>query len=230
MSDFQQIVVINAKGGCGKTTIAVNLAAYYATAGYKTALLDYDPQGSASFWLNKRPLTSNKIQSIAAYKYSHSVTRSWFLRVDGDTEKVILDTPAGIELSGSQRLLDRADAILIPVLPSDIDIHAATHFIADLLLIAKQHRARHRIAVIANRVRKNQLAYRKLERFLNSLHIPFITSLRDTTHYTQAASQGIGLHELKSHRKQQDLESWKVLLDWIESLPMRGETASSRVK
>jgi len=214
----QRIVILNAKGGSGKTTIAANLAAYYAHRGYKTALLDYDPQGSATFWLSRRPATLPKIQAIPAYKYSHSVTRSWFLRVEPNTERVVVDSPAGLEMSGFAQLLDKADAILIPVLPSDLDIHASSHCIADLLLVAKQHKRRDRIAVIANRVRKNLLVYQKLERFLNSLGIPFVTSLRDTTLYVQAADQGLGIHELKSNRKQEDLENWQSLIAWLDKL------------
>lgn len=214
----QRIVVLNAKGGSGKTTLAANLAAYYAHSGFKTALLDYDPQGSATFWLSRRPQTLPKIQSIPAYKYTHSVTRSWFLRVEPNTERTVVDSPAGLEMSGFVQLLDKADAILIPVLPSDLDIHAASHCIADLLLVAKQHKRRDRIAVIANRVRKNLLVYQKLERFLNSLSIPFVTSLRDTTLYVQAADQGLGIHELKSYRKQEDLENWQPLIEWLDKL------------
>jgi chromosome partitioning protein len=218
MAGSQRIVVLNSKGGCGKTTLATNLAACYAQAGFKTALLDYDPQGSATFWLSRRPKDRAPIQSIPAYKYNHSVTRSWFLRVEPNTERVIVDSPAGLEMSGFQQLLDKADAILIPVLPSDIDIHAASHCIADLLLVAKQHKRRQRIAVIANRVRKNLLVYQKLETFLRSLGIPFVTSLRDTTLYVQASDQGLGIHELHSSRRREDLEHWRELMAWLDQL------------
>lgn len=218
MTSSQRIVILNSKGGCGKTTLATNLAAYYAHKGFKTALLDYDPQGSATFWLSKRPSARPKIQSIPAYKYNHSVTRSWFLRVEPNTERIIVDSPAGLEMSGFQQLLDKADAILIPVLPSDIDIHAASHCIADLLLVAKQHKRRERIAVIANRVKKNLLVYQKLERFLSSLGIPFVATFRDTTLYVQAADQGLGMHELHSYRNREDLESWQQVIRWLNQL------------
>lgn len=218
MIQEQRIVVLNAKGGCGKTTVAANLASYYAHSGYKTALLDYDPQGSATFWLSRRPANLPKIQAIPAYKYNHSVTRSWFLRVEPKTERVVVDSPAGLEMSGFTQLLDKASAILIPVLPSDLDIHAASHCIADLLLLAKQHKRRNRIAVIANRVRKNLLVYQRLERFLHSLGIPFVSSLRDTTLYVQAAEQGLGIHELHSYRKAEDLQNWQPLIHWLDAL------------
>ena len=56
----------------------------------------------------------------------------------------------------------------MPVLPSDIDIHAASRCIADLLLVAKIKRVENRIGVIANRVRKNTLMFQSLMRFLEN--------------------------------------------------------------
>jgi chromosome partitioning protein len=217
VSNHQHIVVLNTKGGAGKTTLATNLAAYYAHVGFKTALMDYDPQGSSTFWLGKRCHPLPSIQSVPAFKYNHSVTKSWFLRTEPDTERVIVDSPAGIELAGARSLLDKATAILIPVLPSDIDIHAASHCIADLLLLAKQHKRRDRIGVVANRVRKNALVFKRLEKFLNSLSIPFITTLRDTTNYTKAADAGMGIHELKSYRTKDDIQDWQKLINWLDS-------------
>lgn len=224
MNRCQRVVVLNSKGGSGKTTLAINLAAHYANCGFKTALLDYDPQASASFWLSRRPDSVAKIQGIPAYKQHYSVTRGWFLRPEPNTEFVVVDSPAGLDLSSFQQILDQASAILIPVLPSDIDIHAASHCIADLLLTAKLHHRRRRIAVIANRVRKNATVFKKLERFLNSLGIPFVTTLRDTTYYVKAADQGIGIHELKSYRTAEDIESWQRLIEWLAILRAEDQT------
>lgn len=220
MSNRQQVVVLNSKGGCGKTTLAINLAAYYAHIGCKTALLDFDPQGSATLWLGKRPDEKAHIQSVPAYKYTHSVTRSWFLRVEPDTNQVVVDSPAGIDMATFHPILQNANAILIPVLPSDFDIHAVSHCIADLLLVAKLHKRRQRIAVVANRVRKNALVYKKLERFLQSLGIPFITCLRDTTLYVTAADQGLGIHELRSPRTKSDIENWQPVIAWLNAIRM----------
>ena len=92
-----------------------------------------------------------------------------------------------------------ADKVIVPVLPSDIDIHAASRCIADLLLVAKIKRAENRIGVIANRVRKNTLMFQSLMRFLEKLDIPVIATIRDSQNYVRAAEQGVGIHEMKSY-------------------------------
>ncbi len=216
---MQRVVVINPKGGSGKSTLAIHLASYFAKSGLKTALMDYDSQGSSTFWLNKRPENLPAIQSIPAYKHVHGVTRSWFLRLEPNTERVVIDTPAGIDISQFKPTLNEASAILIPVLPSDIDIHAVSHCIADLLLTAKINRLEERIAVIANRVRHNTLIYKKLLLFLDSLSIPFIATLRDTQNYVHASEQGSSIFEMSGSRVIPDQESWQPVLEWIESRP-----------
>jgi len=214
---MQKIVIFNPKGGSGKTTLSTNLASYYASQRYKTALMDYDRQGSSTFWLKRRPPQCHSIQSINAAKPQGGVTRSWQLHVEPGTERVVVDSPAGADANDFRRTLNEADAILIPVLPSDIDIHSVTLAIADLLLRAKINRGSQRIAVIANRSRKNTLVYQRLERFLLSLDIPFVTTLRDTQNYVHAAEQGLGLFEMKSSKVKKDLSSWQPLIDWLDA-------------
>ena len=51
--NLRKIVVLNPKGGSGKSTIATNLAAYYAWSGRSVALMDHDPQGSSMRWLRR---------------------------------------------------------------------------------------------------------------------------------------------------------------------------------
>ena len=214
---MQKVVIFNPKGGSGKTTLSTNLASYYASQHYKTALMDYDRQGSSTFWLKKRSPKCRSIQSINAAKQQGGMTRSWQLHLEPGTERVVVDSPAGANVEDFRRTLSDADAILIPVLPSDIDIHAVTQAIADLLLRAKISRSSKRIAVIANRSRKNTLVYQRLERFLVSLDIPFVTTLRDTQNYVHAAEQGLGLFEMKLSKVEKDLCSWRPLIDWLDA-------------
>ena len=116
-----------------------------------------------------------------------------------------------------QRTLQEATAIVIPVLPSDIDIHAVANCIGQLLTLAKIGREERRIAVVANRVRKNTRVYQRLVFFLKTLQIPFITTLRDTQNYINAAEQGLGIFEMPANRVREDLTAWQPLIEWLET-------------
>ncbi len=216
---MKKIVVLNPKGGSGKTTIATNLASYYAVQGLRPVLMDYDPQGSSTRWLKKRTAQQPVIHGITAYERNVSVTRSFQLRLPEGTQRVVVDTAAAIEGRRMPELTRDAHTILVPVLPSDIDIHACTRCIEDLLLVAKIPRNERRIAVIANRVKKHTLVYRSLMRFLQTLSIPVIATLRDSQAYLRAAEQGMGLHEMKPHLVRDDLLHWEALVRWLELKP-----------
>ncbi|HEX7047802.1 MAG TPA: P-loop NTPase [Gammaproteobacteria bacterium] len=214
---MRKIVVLNTKGGCGKSTIATNLAAWHALHGRNTTIMDYDPQGSSMRWLTKRDETRPRINGVAAAERNSRMTRSWQLRVPMQTECLIVDTPAGLEPQRLTEITRNAHAVIVPVLPSDIDIHAASRCIADLLLIARIDRREERIAVVANRVKKNTRVYHALTRFLHSLDIPFVATLRDTQNYINCSEQGVGIHEMSDNRVIRDRRDWQPLLDWIGS-------------
>lgn len=219
---MQKIVILNPKGGCGKTTIATNLASYYASRGYRTSLMDFDPQGSSMRWLSIRQHDLPTVNGIKAFERNAGVTRSWQLRVSMDTQRLIVDTPAALDPQRLTEVTRGAHAVLLPVLPSDIDIHAASRCIADLLLVAKLDRREERLAVVANRVRRNTSMYHTLLRFLDNLAIPFIATLRDTQHYVRAAQQGIGLYEITpSSLIRDELDEWDKLVYWLETRPDR---------
>lgn len=211
-----RVTIVNSKGGSGKTTLATNIASYYVSKNRKTALIDYDSQGSSSFWVSRRAESVSDIQVIAAYKQAIHTTRTWFLRPERLTECVITDTPSGLDVAQFKDTLHGSDAIIIPVLPSAIDIHAVAHFIAELLLQGKIKREQGRIAVVANRARTNTLVYQKLERFLGSLGIPFIATLRDSQQYIRASEEGVGIFEAK-RANVKDIASWEPLLQWLDS-------------
>ena len=194
---MQRILVLNPKGGSGKTTVATNLASYFASQGDHPLLSDNDPQGSSTRWLKKRKPEQSFIHGIAAFERNTRMTRAWQMRVPPDAAHVVVDTPAAVMAQDMPEMTKNADAIIVPVLPSDIDIHACSRCIADLLLIAKVRRDENRIGVIANRVRRNTIIYQSLMRFLETLRIPVIATLRDSQNYVRAAEQGVGLHEMK---------------------------------
>jgi len=216
---MQRIVVLNPKGGSGKTTIAINLAACYAANGDRPALMDLDPQASSTRWLRKRPGDAAPIHGIAAFERSASVTRSWQTRIPADCRVVVIDTPAAIDPLALPDLTRGADAVLVPVMPSEIDIHATAKCIADLLLVAKIRRSQKRIGIIANRVRGNTRVSQSLMRFLGSLDIPLIATLRDTQSYVRSAEIGLGVYELPRWQVQQDLPQWRDMLAWLEARP-----------
>jgi chromosome partitioning protein len=215
----RKIVVLNPKGGSGKTTVAINLAAYYASQGLNPVLMDHDPQGSSTRWLRKRLPDQPPIHGIAAYEKNTRVTRTFMLRIPTEAKRVIVDTPAAVPGQEMPELVKGADAILVPVLPSDIDIHACSKCIQDLLLVAKVRRSEGRIGVVANRVRRNTVVFSTLMRFLATLQIPVITTLRDSQNYVRAAELGYGIHEMKPYLVREDMDTWQPLIDWIESRP-----------
>jgi chromosome partitioning protein len=214
--NLNKIVILNPKGGCGKTTLATNLASYYAVRGPVPTLMDCDPQGSTMSWLGKRPPHCPPIHGIAAYKRTMQATRSWQLRVPGDTQTLIVDSAASINHDDLREVTRDTSNILVPVLPSSIDIHAASRCIADLLLIAKIDRRDRKLAVVANRTRKNTRSFDKLMRFLDSLGIPIIAVLRDSQNYVQAAEAGIGICELPPHKVRKDIEQVEHIVQWLD--------------
>ncbi len=170
-------------------------------------------------WVKKRFADQAVIHGIAAFERATGTTRSFQLRVPPDTQHLIVDTPASIDTQRLPDLTRGADAILVPVLPSDIDIHSASRCIADLLLVAKIRRQEGRIGIIANRVRKNTIIYQSLMRFLNTLQIPVVARFRDTQNYVRAAEHGVGIHEMKPYQVKDDLPQWDNLLRWLSSRP-----------
>jgi chromosome partitioning protein len=216
---MQRIVVLNPKGGSGKTTIAINLASYLASRGASPVLMDFDPQGSSLRWVRKRQPAQPAIQVIAAYERDTRTTRAFQLRVPETTTHVIVDTPAALDARQLPEVTRDAHKILVPVLPSDIDIHACSRCIRDLLLVGKIRREDDRIGVIANRVRRNTLTYHALIRFLHTLGIPIVATIRDSQNYVRAAELGIGVHEMKSYVAQADVEQWTPLIAWLSGTP-----------
>jgi len=205
---MRSIVLLNAKGGCGKTTLTTNLAGYYASQGKAVLLADFDPQGSSVDWLAARPADRPAIEGVRAWREPVRSTRR--------PDYFLIDAPARVAGRELSHLVRHAEAVIVPVLPSPIDIRAAAHFIKELLLTCHALRHEGRLAVVANRVREHTLIYQDLERFLTNLDIPFVATLRETQNYIRAAQQGLGIFELPSAQVALDTEQWRPLLSWLD--------------
>lgn len=224
---LNRIVILNPKGGCGKSTLATNLAASYAQRGAVPAVMDYDPQGSTMAWLERRSADLPTIHGIAAYKKSMQATRSWQLRVPSDTVNLLVDSPGSVGHDELRELTRDSTCILVPVLPSSMDIHAASRCIADLLLVAKVDRRDRKLAVVANRTRKHTKSFAKLMRFLDSLGIPIIAVLRDSQNFVYAAEKGLGLCEMQPSRVKQDIAEIEKIVAWLDNWPQRRRNSTS---
>ena len=173
-------LVVNAKGGVGKTTITTNLASYFASRGVPTTIADYDPQGSSLNWIAQRPANVGKICG-ADLAQRNAVGLSVARRqIPRDTRQLIIDAPARPSRLLLQDLLARTQSILIPVAPSSIDVHATANFIKELLLVGQVRFRNIRVAVIANRVHSTRRVYEPLERFVASLKMTFVARVSDS--------------------------------------------------
>jgi len=209
----RSILVINSKGGDGKSTLTSNLASYYAVQGYRTALFDFDRQMSGVRWLERRPENVPEITGVTG----------WTFRGVDSFERIVMDPPAQIQNKDMAMLVARADVVIIPVLPSPIDIHAGADFIRDLLIEGKVRQSNKPVCVVANRVRTNTLMYDQLRKFLGSLKIPFVATFRDSQNYTHASMRGLGIFEMSREVAGRDVEHWIPLIDWIERHVKRAE-------
>ncbi len=208
-------LVINSKGGSGKTTIATNLASYFASRDIPTTVMDYDPQGSSLHWLRVRTQPRARIYGANAAPQKGGRIRSVEMHVPADTQQLIVDAPAGTSGLLLQEMLSKTDGILIPVAPSAIDIHATANFVRDLLLVGRIRTRNIRLAVLANRVRSSMPVYQPLERFLNSLGLPFLTRISDSDVYVKAAEAGIGIFEMAPSAAAVECAEFMPIVEWV---------------
>ena len=188
------ILIINSKGGSGKTTLTTNLASYYSSRKFRTTIMDYDPQGSCLQWLRVRPSHIGNIHGAnAAPPKGASTLHNLQKWVPSGTEVLVIDAPSGVRGLLLQEMVRRANFILVPVVPSPIDIHATADFIKELFLIGGTCAAKTKISVVANRMRSTSPSRESLERFLASLKLPFLTSISDSDNYIRAAEKGLGV-------------------------------------
>lgn len=218
-------LVINTKGGVGKTTVATNLASYFAANRVATAIMDYDPQGSSLQWLRQRPPNARHIHGANAAPLAEGL-RSLRMYVLPSTEHLIVDAPAGVSKLQLQDMLRTANQVIIPVAPSAIDIHATANFIKDLLIQGRVRVHGVRVGVVANRVRDSRPVYAPLERFLSSLRMDFITRLRDSDVYIDAAEAGVGIFEMDENATANERRDFMPILEWVNAACRASESTN----
>ena len=207
---MRHIMVMNAKGGCGKSTLATNLASYYADCGYGVALADYDPQRSSLDWLDRRPDDRPEIVGIAGFE-------DGLKHVPRNADILIIDAPARSHGKELTELVRHAETIIVPVLPSTIDMQASDRFIKELQAVGKVASKKAKIGVVANRVREYTLIFDELDEYLTRLRVPYIASLREAQNYVRAYTRGLGIYELPEYLAWPDWEQWDPLIAWVDS-------------
>jgi len=213
---MRTILVINSKGGAGKTTISTNLAGYYASQKSRTAIMDCDPQGSSLHWLKLRPSHVESIHGSNAAPHKASPLSSIKTWVPQNIETLIIDAPAGVKGLMLQDLVRRSSHILVPVAPSPIDIHATADFVKDLFLVGGARNAKTKVAVIANRVRTSSPGYEPLERFLTALKLPFLTKISDSDNYIRAVEKGLGVFEMDEMSTRAERQEFLPIFRWLD--------------
>jgi chromosome partitioning protein len=207
---MRHIMLLNSKGGCGKSTIATSLASYYATQGKRVALVDYDPQVSSLDWLERRP--SNRPEIIGVEGHKDGMTH-----LPRNSDIVVIDAPARSHGPELTNLVRHADTIIVPVLPSSIDMQAATKFLDELKKVGKVARKQVKVAVVANRVREQTLIFEQLDGYLDSMRTPYVAAFREAQNYIRAYTRGLGVFELPEYLAWPEWEQWDPLIKWLDS-------------
>ena len=210
-------LVLNPKGGAGKTTIATNLASCFAAAEVPTTLMDYDPQGSSMNWLRLRPAHAPRIHRANGAPERRDRLRSFESHVPGDTERLVIDAPAGASGMLLQELLERAHCLLVPVVPSAIDLHATANFLRELSGWGRVRSGAVPVAVVANKVRRSMPAYVPLEQFLQAANLKLLARLIDSDVYLRAAESGLGVFELDANLSVSERKQFTPIVEWVEN-------------
>jgi len=207
---MRHIMVLNAKGGCGKSTLATNIASYFATQGAAVALADYDPQRSSLDWLARRPDNRASIAAVAGFE-------DGLRHAPRNADILVIDAPArshGAELTD---LVKHAETIVVPVLPSTIDMQASSTFLEELKGVPRIARKQAKIGAVANRVRDNTLIFDDLDEYLTKARVPYVAALREAQNYVRAYTRGIGIFELPEYLAWPDWDEWEPLTAWLRS-------------
>jgi chromosome partitioning protein len=207
---MRSALVVNPKGGCGKTTLATNLAGALASRGDGVMLWDIDRQKSALEWLALRSPELPVIHSLEGKEDEPSGKQK------RKHDWLIMDTPAGLHGKNLERALKPVDKVLMPIQPSLFDMAATRDFLAVLHEEHLLRKGKYFLGIVGMRVDPRTKAAATLEAFLKQFELPVLTYLRDTQVYANAAFQGKSIFDLPPYLNEKDVDDWKPLLKWLD--------------
>ena len=201
---MRALLILNPKGGSGKTTLATNVAGALASLGEDVELLDLDRQKSASQWLARRPANLPAIRLMNDPQGSEKKS-GW----------LVVDTPAALHGKTLDHALRLAHRVLVPVAPSLFDIQASRDFLHSLAAEKAVRKGRTFVGVVGMRMAPRTRAAVTLEGFLRDLDLPVLGYLREAQNYVNAAFEGKTLFDLPPSQSEIDRAQWAELLVWL---------------
>ncbi|PZO09905.1 MAG: CMP-binding protein [Lysobacteraceae bacterium] len=207
---MRTILVASSKGGVGKSTVSTNLAAYFAVEGKATAILDADKQKSATHWCEKRAHLDTAVLPLDGPR------RGWEKSLPEGIQRLVVDAPAGAMGEDLTAFLDRADAVIVPVLPSAIDLEATVPFLNTLVAHPRVKKGKLPVGILANRLKPWTSASQQAVAQLKSWPYPVVGELRDTQAYVLMAALGKSLFDYHSEQIRSHQEDWAPLLRWLK--------------
>lgn len=201
------VVVANPKGGVGKSTLATNVAGYFASRGHAAMLGDVDRQQSSRLWLGLRPEAARPISTW-------EVSPDLIVKPPKGTTHVVLDTPGGLHGWRFNDVVKLANKLIVPLQPSVFDIFATREFLDKLADSRKAEGLD--IGIVGMRVDSRTIAADKLREFVESLGLPVLGYLRDTQNYIHLAARGLSVFDVAPGRVHKDLEQWAGICAWLD--------------